>query len=81
MYLIKRQNFPANSAEKLGPLRKKVWPHSNFSFFGVICTTKSEKSSILLGLTLSLERKIYQIINKKSIGKAIFYLKLADTIA
>ena len=36
---IKRQDFPANSAEKLGPLRKKVWPHSNFSFFGVICTT------------------------------------------
>jgi hypothetical protein len=41
---------------------------------------KSEKSSILLGLTLILERKRYQIINKLSIGKAIFYLKLADTI-
>jgi hypothetical protein len=41
---IKRQDFPANSAEKLGPLRKKVGPHSNFSFFGVICTTEENLS-------------------------------------
>ncbi len=44
LYRLKRQNFPADSAEKLELLRKKVWPHSNFSFFGVICTTKENLS-------------------------------------
>ncbi len=41
---IKRQDFPAISAEKLGPLRKKVGPHCNFSFFGVIWTTEENLS-------------------------------------
>jgi hypothetical protein len=86
---IKRQDFPANSAEKLGPLRKKVGPIVILAFLVSFALQKKiylslcvcEKSSILLGLTLPLERKRYQIINKESIGKVIFYLKLADTIA
>ncbi len=44
LYRLKRQNFSADSAEKLGLLRKKDWPHSNFSFFDVICTTEENSS-------------------------------------
>jgi hypothetical protein len=44
LYRLKRQNFPADSAEKLGLPRKKVWHHSNFSFFGVISTTEENLS-------------------------------------
>jgi hypothetical protein len=31
-------------SSQLEPLRKKVWPHSSFSFFGVICTTEENLS-------------------------------------
>ncbi len=41
---IKATEFSSQFGGKLGLLRKKVWPHSSFSFFGVICTTEENLS-------------------------------------
>jgi hypothetical protein len=42
---LKAAEFSSQFGGKIGPLRKKVWRHSNFSFFfGVICTTEEHLS-------------------------------------
>ncbi len=71
----------------MGPLRKKVWPLSNFSFFGVICTTE-ENLSVSMCLKKFNITRIDPTFREKNISnyqqikvsvKPFFYLKLADT--
>ncbi len=41
---IKATELSGQFGGKIQLLRKKVWHHSNFSFFGVICTTEENLS-------------------------------------
>jgi hypothetical protein len=41
---LKAAEFSSQFGGKIGPLRKKVWPQSNFCFLGVICTTEEHLS-------------------------------------
>jgi hypothetical protein len=43
---IKATELSGQFGRKLRPLRKKVRPHSNFSFFGVICTIEENNLSL-----------------------------------